>query len=73
MARMRVISLSRWGDGGIQVNFELSEPLDGSGTNHTEMAMPKSSAEFSRLMAMKLYDEFDIDAKQVTTPTSTTQ
>ena len=71
MSRMRVITLSRWGDAGIQVNFELSEPQEGVGTNHTEMAMPKSSAEFSRLMAMKLYDEFDIDGEKVIASAST--
>ena len=73
MARMKVISLSRWGDGGIQVNFELSKPQEGSGTSHTEMAMPTSSAEFSRLMAMKLYDEFDIEGEKVTASPSTIQ
>ena len=65
MARMRVVSLSRWGEGGIQVNFDLVEVSEGSATNHTEMAMPSNSAEFSRLVTMKLYDEFDIDAKKV--------
>ncbi len=65
MARMKIISLSRWGDGGIQVSFELVNAVEGESTNHTEMAMPVSSAEFSRLMAMKLYDEFDIDGKKI--------
>ena len=64
MARMRVISLSRWGEGGIQVNFELTKVSEGSATNHTEMAMPSNSTEFNRLMTMKLYDEFDIDAQK---------
>ena len=65
MARMRVVSLSRWGDGGIQVNFELVPPAEGISVNHTEMAMPENTAEFSRLMNIKLYDEFDIDAEKV--------
>lgn len=71
MARMRVVSLSRWGEGGIQVNFDLVEVTEGSATNHTEMAMPSNSSEFNRLTSMKLYDEFDIDAEKVTPAPST--
>ena len=65
MAKMRVVSLSRWGEGGIQASFELVEMSEGSATNHTEMAMPSNSSEFNRLMIMKLYDEFEIDAEKV--------
>ena len=65
MARMRVVSLNRWGDGGIQVSFEMVSPVPEAATNHTEMAMPENKSEFSRLMAIKLYDEYDIDGKKV--------
>ncbi len=67
MARMRVVSMNRWGDGGIQVNFELVPPGEGVAVNHTEIATPDRTMEFSRLMDMKLYDEFDIDTKKVAT------
>lgn len=65
MARMRVVSISRWGEGGVQINFDLVEITADAGTNHTEMAMPSNSSEFNRLMIMKLYDEFEIDAEKV--------
>ena len=71
MARMRVVSLSRWGEGGIQINFELVEVTEGAATNHTEMAMPSNSSEFNRLMTMKLYDEFNIDAEKAIPAPST--
>ena len=60
MARMKAVTIQRWGDDGIQVNFELVQPVEGAATNHTEMAAPSNAAEFSRLRAIKLYDEIDI-------------
>ncbi len=67
MARMRVVSMNKWGDGGIQVNFELVSPGEGMAVNHTEMAIPDNFKEFSRLMDMRMYEEFDIDSMKVVT------
>ena len=64
MARMRVVSISRWGEGGVQINFDLVEVTEGVSMTHTEMAMPSNSSEFNRLMSMRLYDEFNIDAEK---------
>ena len=65
MARMRVNSINRWGEFGIQVSFELLPPTEAMAVSHTEMANPENSSEFSRLMGMKLYEEYDIDGKKV--------
>ena len=66
MARMRVVSLNRWGEFRVQVGFELI-PIDPKlAVTHTEMALPEKKTEFDRLMAMKLYDEYDIDGIKVT-------
>lgn len=68
MARMRATIIQRWGDDGIQINFELVQPAEGAATNHTEMANPKNPVEFKRLLAVKLFDEIDIiDEKVVAT------
>ena len=63
MAKMRVISITMWGDDGVQVDFRTLSPVAGFEVNHTEMAMPVNAAEFSRLQAVNLYDEFDVVAK----------
>ena len=69
MSRMRVASINKWGDGGIQVNYELAVPEEGISMTHTEMAQPVSKVEFDRLMNLKLYEQFDIDGvKVVKTP-----
>ena len=69
MARMRAISVNMWGDGGIQVGFQLiPKPERGYEVTHTEMALPDNATEFDRLVAVNLYDEFDIDAEKVVTP-----
>ena len=68
MARMRVISMGQWGEGGIQVNYQMV-PGTGGGryeVNHTEMALPDSATEFARLMAIRMYDEYDIEGTKVT-------
>lgn len=57
---MKVISISRWGDGGVQLNYEMTKPEEGLGITHTEMALPSNKTEFDRLMAVRLYTEFDI-------------
>ncbi len=60
MAKMKAIAIQRWGDDGIQIDFDLVQPVEGAATSHTEMADPSNAAEFSRLLAIKLYDEIDI-------------
>ena len=66
MARMRVVSLNMWGDGGIQVGFQLfPQPERAYEVNHTEMATPDNATEFTRLMSVNLYDEFDIEGTPV--------
>ena len=67
MARMRVVSMNRWGDGGIQVNFELVPPGEGMAVSHVEMATPDNFKEFSRLMDMRMYEEYDVDSEKVVT------
>ena len=67
MARMRVVSMQRWGDGGIQVQFELVPPGEGVAVNHVEMAIPDNFKEFSRLMDMRMYEEYDVDSEKVVT------
>ena len=64
MARMRVVSLTRWGEFGIQVNFELMPPIEGRSISHTEMALPEN-VEFNRLLNMKMYEEYDVDGRKV--------
>ena len=68
MARMRVISIGQWGEGGIQVNFQMIPTPSGGRyeVSHTEMALPDNAREFARLMSVNLYDEFDVDAEKVT-------
>lgn len=69
MARMRVISIGQWGENGIQVNFQMI-PVPSGGryeVTHTEMALPDSTTEFARLMAIRMYDEYDIEGTKVTT------
>ena len=66
MARMRVASINKWGEGGIQVNFELIPLGEGMAVSYTKMATPDNAGEFSRLMNTKLYDEFDVEAEKVT-------
>ncbi|KKK65728.1 hypothetical protein LCGC14_2971230 [marine sediment metagenome] len=68
MAKMRAISMNRWGTNGIQVTYEVSAPVDGLSTNFSEAAMPENSSEFARLLAIRMYDEFDVDLKKVATP-----
>ena len=69
MARMRVVSMNMWGDGGIQVGFQLlPQPERAYEVTHTEMAIPDNPTEFSRLMSVNLYDEFDVDAEKVAPP-----
>ncbi len=66
MARMRVVSLTRWGEFGIQVNFELMPPIEGRAISHTEMALPESSSvEYNRLRDMKMYEEYDVEGEKV--------
>ena len=67
MARMRVISMGQWGESGIQVNFQMIPVPDGGRyeVSHTEMALPDNEREFARLMAIRMYDEFDIEGTQV--------
>jgi hypothetical protein len=65
---MMVVSINRWGNGGIQVNFELVSPGEGMAVNHTEMAIPDNLVEFNRLMDMRLYEEYDIDSEKVVSP-----
>lgn len=67
MARMRVISMGQWGENGIQVNFQMIPTPSGGRyeVNHTEMALPDNEREFARLMAIKMYDEFDIAGTKV--------
>ena len=70
MARMRVISINRWGNDGIQVNFELVPlvpPVDGVQVTYTKMALPTNAEEFSRLMDMRMYEEYDVDSEKVVT------
>ena len=70
MARMRVISINRWGSGGIQVNFELvpsEPPTNDAQVTYTRMALPTDVEEFNRLMNTKLYEEYDVEAEKVTT------
>jgi hypothetical protein len=66
MARMRVTSINRWGNDGIQVNFELVPPADGIQVTYTKMALPTNAEEFDHLMNIRLYDEFDVEAEKVT-------
>ncbi|KKL07139.1 hypothetical protein LCGC14_2231790 [marine sediment metagenome] len=63
MARMRVIAVNMWGEGGVQVNYQLV-PLKERAyeVTFTEMAMPENAEEFARLMAIRLYEEFDVKA-----------
>jgi hypothetical protein len=65
---MMVVSINRWGTGGIQVNFELVLPGEGMAVNHTEMAIPDNLTEFNRLMDMRLYEKYDIDSEKVVSP-----
>ena len=67
MARMRVVSMNKWGEGGIQVNFELIPLGEGMAVNHVEMAIPDNFKEFSRLMDMRMYEEYDVDSEKVVT------
>lgn len=72
MARMRAISMTVWGEDGIQVSFQMV-PNIGSGrfeVNHTEMALPDNKTEFARLLAIRLYEQFDISLDKVPTPTT---
>lgn len=69
MARMRVISINRWGNDGIQVNFELvplDPPVDGIQVTYTKMTLPTNAEEFEHLMNMKMYEEYDVDSEKVT-------
>ena len=65
MARMKAISISRWSTDGIQINYEPATPTDGKSTVYTEMALPTNKIEFDRLMAVRLYAQFDIDPEKV--------
>ena len=69
MARMRVISIGQWGDGGIQVNCQMV-PVPSGGryeVNHTEMSMPDNAVEFDRLMAIRMYEKYDIEGTKAAT------
>ena len=66
MARMRVVSLNRWGEEGIQVSFELNPPILGRAVSYTIMASPESAADYNRLLNMKLYEEYDVDEEKIT-------
>ena len=68
MARMRVISMGQWGEGGIQVNFQMIPVPDGGRyeVSHTEMALPDNTKEFERLMDVRMYDLYDIEGTKVT-------
>ena len=68
MARMRVISMGQWGDGGIQVNYQMV-PVPSGGryeVNYTEMAMPDNATEFARLMDNRMYEQYDVEGTKVT-------
>ncbi len=65
MAKLRAISISSWGEGGVQITFQALSPVAGFEVNHIEMAMPVNETEFKRLAGIKLYDEFDVTVKKV--------
>lgn len=67
MARMRVVSINKWGEKGIQVNFETIPPAHSTQVNYTKMSTPDNAEEFKHLMDIRLYDEFDVEAEKVTT------
>ena len=69
---MRVVGIGRWGQDGLQVNFEEVGATPGASVSHTEMADPTNKSEYDRLLAIKMYEVYDITKKLEATPSGTT-
>ncbi len=53
MTKMRAISVTQYGEDGIQVAFRTLSPVAGFEVDHTERAMPINATEFARLQAVR--------------------
>ena len=63
MLSMKAVTVTGWGDSGIQVTYQTIKTVEGYIISLTEMASPDNAEQFKRLQAIRVHDKFEVTIK----------